>query len=432
MPDATPPAPAPTTSTAPPRRFLFDRAFLDRMDRALLCLLVAPHADALSLLGIPLADLRASAQTDRRLVEKLYDAAHAPTASTTSVFPAELRALFITLSPLATTTGQAALIRRDAASPIPLFVHRRLPPADLVASVHLEAPHLLKEVRVASDTETADTFTDFAPTTPRPFPAAGDARDTAVTAFTSLLSAWLVERSRSPLCRVRLTETAADILLVIEFCAPPTSFDTVDERLELTQINAVTTDRALAVFDKESGGLSVHGWTSMKEALRRFIGACFFADARHFTSGAVYSLEPLRHLDVALDPSGIPGLEAIELRDIQLLNPDDSTRGYAWSNGDLRKSANDAELRAALATQTTIQSVKLYLKIKDRKRPTAVTLTANRKKYLRRAADVERVLNELLLARGIMKLPERAATTTEIAATSASIASIAASVDQTG
>ncbi len=410
-------------SAAPPGRVLFDRAFLDHLNRALLCRLLTPWSAALAALGVPLDDLRATAQGDRRLVEKLFDAAHRD-AIPAAPFPADLRALFITLAPYATATAQAAILRRDAASPEPRFRESRLPPADLVTTVHLEAPHLLQEVRVATDAEPSNTFTDFSAASPRALlvtPA-------ALAAFEAALFAWLIARGRTRFCRVRVTEMASEILFVIEFCAPASSFDMVDVDLTLTQINGNTTDRALVLFDKLSSGLAVQGWTSMKDALRRFVGVCFFGDAGHFGVGAVYSLEPLRHLDVALDPRGIPGLEGIELREIALVNPDNSIRSYSWSNGDLRGSNNDAEIRAALATMATIASVKLYLKIAGRTRPTAVTLTANRKKFLRRATDVERVLDELLLARGIMKLPARASTATEIASMATQAASIAPNV----
>ena len=130
--------------------------------RGHLCRLPAPWSAPLAALD----DLRATAQGDRRLVERLFDAAHHD-AIPAAPFPADLRALFITLAPYATATAQAAILRRDAASPEPRFRESRLPPADLVATVHLEAPHLLTEVRVATDAASSNTFTDFSAASPR-------------------------------------------------------------------------------------------------------------------------------------------------------------------------------------------------------------------------------------------------------------------------
>lgn len=380
------------------------RELLDRIARPLLCELLAPYASYLLSNDLSLDDLSATRQTDRRLVHRLYDLLHAGDPR----FPSELRAALLAIAPVATAAGQQAIVGLS-----PELAARRLGPEDLAVTAFLRHPELFRAARRgAPEADGAEPFTDFllAPSAAAPVPSLN--RE-SLAALEADLSAWLDARGRSKLCRVHATDAEGELHLEIEHGRPPKSDDVVGDDLALTQQTVVTTQRAHVVFDREAARLSVHAFPALKDALRRLVGAHLFGHAHVFTTAAVYTLAPLADPDAALATRDIPGLEAIELRAATVRFPR-SRVTYESPGADLRDTERAAEMRDALRTGA-VEWAKLWVKVEGRARPTSIELSPSRKKYLRTAPEVERVLHELLLARGMMLLPGRRSETSAAA-----------------
>ena len=189
---------------------------------------------------------------------------------------------------------------------------------------------------------------------------------------------------------------------------PPKADDVVGEALDITQVTLVRTERAIVVVDTAARRLSVHaGHAAIKELLRRLVGAHLFGNEAHFRKGGLYTLAPLANgLDDALASSDVPGLRAVTLVSITLTTSDERITREAIERVDLRKSRRARELYDALAEGATVEWCKLRLELEGHKQPVVVELAASRKKVPRAKADVERVLDEWLLARGFLVLPE--------------------------
>jgi len=96
----------------------------------------------------------------------------------------------------------------------------------------------------------------------------------------------------------------------------------------------------------------------------------------------------------------------VTLAGISLATADERITRAAIGKGDLRKARRARELYDALADGATVESCKLRLELEGHKQPAVVELTASRKKFPRTKKDVERILDEWLLARGFVVLPE--------------------------
>jgi hypothetical protein len=369
------------------------REILDHITRPLLARVLAPYAELFAARGVLLEELAATDQNDRRLVGRVDDVVHEDVAAT----PAALRSHLAALDALANGPGQAALFEL-----CPALVALRPGPEDTAAMALLDHPEAFARVKRLGEGGAGLQFTDFDAVSDR----APDLRPAAIAAFKGGMLAWLVPHGRTELCNVNVCERAEEVYAEIEHGRPPVTDDIVSEALELKQRTDVRAERAIAIVDRATCRLSVHaGHAAIKELLRRLVGLYLFGNAGHFHRGGVYSLAPLaKDLDAALSVEGVPGLKGVTLLAITVLTGDERVTREAVKVKDLRESRRARELFEMLSDDGAVEWVKLRLAIEGRGRPLLLELSSSRKKVPRMSAEVERTVDEWLLARGFIVL----------------------------
>lgn len=180
----------------------------------------------------------------------------------------------------------------------------------------------------------------------------------------------------------------------------------------LTQSNDAITERAHARVCKRTGRLSIRAaHASLKDLFRRVLGEIAFGDPDHWRADGTYTLAPFANLDEALRHDDVPGLKGVRLHEIVLGAEEGSGGGFWFPRHEVRASVWAAFLPMVLAVGAVVEiRLSLLLEVGG---GTLVELVVknghNRARYEREDPDIERLVREWLLARGIMRLPgERA------------------------
>ncbi len=386
--------------------FLISLQTLEHVSRALLVRLLAPHADFAKTHGVPLDALAATAQNDRALVRILHTALHAED----SLPPPsdELCDRMLALSDLTGTKGRDELLALDTSDP-PRLPRGTLGDEDLAATAILDAPEIAEDARVACSGTHADAamrgVTELDPKEPRPFPA-----DDAFRApFVTLFGARMKARDRKDLCDLHRRETRDAIYLEIAHGRPPAVRDFVrgDSTLTIEQSTDVVTERARVRICKKTWRASLKAsHAAIKEVLRRTLGEVAHADPDHWRADGAYSLAPFSDLASALKSEGVPDLQRVELHALSVLTDDGETMAFSRPRKSIIGASADHVHTAALALGKVV-AVKLVLRIAN-VGAIGVKLTVrdgqNRIEYPRDNPEVERVVREYMIARGILRM----------------------------
>jgi hypothetical protein len=381
------------------------RELLDRVPRALLVRILAPFEEFFGARGLSLAELGATEQTDRRLVRRVHDILHADVA----VVPRDLRHSLGALDALANASGQAALFAL-----CPSLLSARRGPEETAAVALLDHPEAFAQAkRVGTDGGGGLSFSDFDAVSPRA-PALSRG---AYEAFGAAIRAWMVAHGRTEFFALHVADHAGSVHLEIEHGRPPATDDVVGAALELTQVTAVRTERAVVVLDRARARASIHAsHAAIKELFRATIGECFYGSRDHFLSTGTYTLAPLTEdLDAALAFDDVPGLLALTLLGLTLRTADERITRESLGRLDLRAAARARELRDALASGATVESCKLRITFAGRARPSVVELSPSRRKVGNLGAELVRLLDEWMLSRGLLVLAARRVRPAELA-----------------
>ena len=157
-------------------------------------------------------------------------------------------------------------------------------------------------------------------------------------------------------------------------------------------------------LDRRTGLLSVSAqFPAELDFYRQEIGALYFGARDYFAPGDLLDVSALLDdLAFALSPEGVPGLEAVTLREVTL-----RTLGTGcvvkWKGPDLREELT-AFLEQQDARRRAVAAATLALRVVGRKQPKLVTIEPPNKLTFDRRTH-EALVREFLLARGLLRLP---------------------------
>jgi hypothetical protein len=380
---------------------LVPRQFLERVSRPLLARLLAPHGDALVRHGFPLAELAASAQTDRVHVEALWRLLGAAPAEL-----APLRDELVAIADVATPGGHELLLARDAAR----VLDRDLGAEDCAATAHLEHRALFDTARpqTAGQAQTK-SFASFQSSSPRALPDDPTCRAT----FVGAMSGELESRGRTSYFKMHEWSAGSERHMELVYGRLASARDLIGKTNGgaahdvTSQVTDRTTERAHCVFHEDTLRFDVAGYDWMKELVRRVFGESYFGSASHFEGDETITLAPLADLGAALSVDGIPGLKKAELQEVWIDLVGD---GAGWvavgARGDCMKGASAGFALRALSEGKPVEATFL-LSLASRTRPIKVKIAAPRRvDFDRRDARVVQIVRDWVVARGFMSLPD--------------------------
>lgn len=382
----------------PARKRIIRLAVLQRTARALLVRFLRPHADPLSAppIALDLAALEATEQDDPTEVRRLYTAL----STTPDAFPPALLDALIAIDGVATSAGRESLLRADTTSLLP---RGRLGDEDLAFTAYLDHPQLFAAARRGQTNESVTTYTVYEP---------ADARAIDVLALVprlrDALAACFEARDRTRHCDILPTDDARETYLEISHGRNPATRERIDpDTLSVSQRTDAWTQPAVVRYEKATKRLLVHAsGVTVKEALRRIFSEVCGGSPDFFRADATIDLTPLKNLTETLSHEGIDNLAKVEIRLLEVTGPKGDPKTIA-SHGDLRESDWQDDL-ASMLEKGSPRVVRLYLFVGKRRRGCKLELTAPRGiEYVRDDEELDRVVNDYLVARGLMKTRER-------------------------
>ena len=314
--------------------------------------------------------------------------------------PSDLRQELTDLDEMATLGGHdqlLAVVAERALAKLP----RGLTPVDLALVARLDRQDEYRAARVRVECAGVTRYAEYEPRAVARFIAYRDAA--RVESAKRALGAWFETRNRTAYCDVFVVESADEVMFEVTHGEPPRAHGLLDDKLARRVERLVVTRRDHLIVRRKTGRLQVHArYGNEKETYRRVVGEAFHNDANHYSPAAHLNLAALAtHPARALSPEGVPGLEAVHLRALELALLGGGRIEVKHPECALPLLAKE-EARS-LFRGADVRRATLSLVLRGRSSPVRVELTSSGGVHFNRSDPaIEALAREFLTRRGLL------------------------------
>ena len=275
---------------------------------------------------------------------------------------------------------------------------------DLATQVWLKNPEVLERKEHEEFFQKRKSFESFRAATPDQVIAVEDL-PTDIAPLESALDAYFQAKKRGVGCRVMRTDSAGEVRFLVEHGQPcKREPSRKGPRSTSTFFRPEKTD--VVIYDVAHNELRINASTfgDVRE-YRALFGRHIFGGEDKFVFAEKYTLEPLKKLGRdALNCRDIPGLEKVELREIE----------YSWNGAfdhiEIHRAGSVFHalvlINRGVEQEAHIRKAVFKIKLEGEKKPRTVTIKAGNKSGYNRGEEAM-MIEDWLRARGFVLTEER-------------------------